>query len=195
MSEETKIIKGHCPECGPNRKAYVRGEYSVPSHDDTDGTSARDTGMILECCGCETVYFRRDFWFSEWEQITEHPVTGEPMTEGGTDTKYWPPASSRKRPHWLSTIHEADQALGDLLMEMYDAVAADLRVLAAIGLRTVFDRASEFLGVDPGLPFSGSSKGSAPMGRSALMNTTSSKSSSTPGAPPLTGLGVPHQRN
>jgi hypothetical protein len=74
--------------------------------------------------------------------------------EGGTETKYWPPASSRKKPHRLPTIHEADKALGDLLMEMYDALAGDLRVLSAIAARTVFDRASEFMGVDPSLPFS-----------------------------------------
>jgi hypothetical protein len=39
-------------------------------------------------------------------------------------------------------------------MEMYDALAGDLRVLAAIAARTVFDRSSEFLGVDPALTFS-----------------------------------------
>ena len=153
MSDQPKIVRGHCPECGPDRKAYVRGEHHVRSNDDSDGTSSRDTALILECCGCERLYFRRDFWFSEWEQITDHPLTGEPMLEGGTDTKYWPPASARKRPHWLPTIHEADQALGDLMMEMYDALAGDLRVLAAVGARTVFDRASEFLRVDPALTF------------------------------------------
>lgn len=154
MFDEARIIRGHCPACGPDRKAHVRGEHTVPKHHDSDGTSSRDTAMILECCGCERLYFRRDFWFSEWESVGEHPVTGEPTLEGGTETKYWPPASARKRPQWLPAIHEADHALGELLMEMYDALAGDLRVLAAVGARTVFERASDFLGVDSTLTFS-----------------------------------------
>lgn len=151
--KQPRVIKAHCPECGTDRKAFVRGEHRVDSHDLSDGTSSRDTGMVLECCGCERVYFRRDVWFSEWESIGDDPLTGETILEGGTVVKYWPPASSRQRPRWLPTVHQADQALGDLLIEMYDALANDLRVLAAIGARTVLDRASEFLGVDPALTF------------------------------------------
>jgi hypothetical protein len=45
--------------------------------------------------------------------------------------------------------------LGDLLIEMYAALDADLRVLAAVGARTVFDRASEKFGVDPAESFAG----------------------------------------
>ena len=43
--------------------------------------------------------------------------------------------------------------LGNLLTEMYDALATDVRVLAAIAVRTAFDRASEKFGVDPGKSF------------------------------------------
>ena len=42
--------------------------------------------MILECCGCERIYFRRDYWFSEWETLGSHPITGEPRLEGGVET-------------------------------------------------------------------------------------------------------------
>jgi hypothetical protein len=47
----------------------------------------------------------------------------------------------------------ADVTLGNLLSEMYTALNNDLRVLAAIGARTAFDRSSELLGVDSKLPF------------------------------------------
>ena len=73
---EPKIIRGHCPNCGSGRKAYVRREHVVRSTDEDDGTSASDTGMILECRGCERIYFRRDYWFSEWETLGSHPITG-----------------------------------------------------------------------------------------------------------------------
>lgn len=153
MAPEDKIIKGHCPNCGSDRKAFVRREYVVHSSDDDDGTSASDTGMILECCGCERVYFRRDFWFSEWETVGEHPVTGEQRLEGGVETSYWPAPITRQRPKWLSKIEEADRDLGKLLGEMYTALDNDLGVLSAIAARTVFDRASELLGINPAVTF------------------------------------------
>jgi hypothetical protein len=148
-----KIIKGHCPNCGSGRNAYVRCEHVVHCLDDGDGTSGADTGMVLECCGCERVYFRRDLWFSEWETVGEHPVTGEPRLEGGVETTYWPAPVTRQRPKWLNKIEEADRGLGRLLDEMYTALDNDLRVLAAVAARTVFDRGSELLGVNPAIGF------------------------------------------
>lgn len=135
---EAKIVKGHCPNCGSGRKAYVRCEHAVHSTDQDDGTSASDIGKVLECCGCERVYFRRDFWFSEWE---------------GAETSYWPAPVRRQRPTWLEEIKASGRDLGVLLDEMYAALDNDLRVLAAIAVRTVFDCASQLLGVDPATDF------------------------------------------
>jgi hypothetical protein len=153
MPVDDNIIRAHCPNCGSGRKAFVRARHVVNHPDDGDGTSASDTGMILECCGCERVYFRRDYWFSEWETIVDHPISGEPMLEGGVETVYWPSVTARQRPKWLETLRSRDKSLGLLLDEMYSALDADLRVLAAIGARTAFDRASELLGVDPAISF------------------------------------------
>lgn len=151
MAFDGRIIKGHCPNCGRGCKAHVRCEWVVSSADD-DGTVASDTGMILECCGCERVYFRRDVYFSEWDTSGEDPVTGE-SRGGGVETTYWPATITRQRPKWLDTIEKTDRDLGDLLREMYVALDSDLRVLSAVAARTVFDRASEFLGIDPALGF------------------------------------------
>jgi hypothetical protein len=148
-----KLIKGQCPNCGGGRNAYVRGEHVVRTSDEDDGTSASDTGMILECCGCERIYFRRDQWFSEWETLGEHPITGAPRLEGGVDTTYWPAPVARTPPTWINSIEQADRDLGNLVREMYTALNNDLRVLAAIGARTAFDRSSELLGVDPAVSF------------------------------------------
>lgn len=152
-TSEPKIIRGHCPNCGSGRKAYVRREHVVKSSDINDGTWARDTGMILECCGCERIYFRRDYWFSEWETIGTDPISGGPRLEGGVETMYWPAPVRRKRPNWLEKIEASEHDLGMLLNEMYTALDNDLRVLAAIAARTVFDRASQLLGVDPAIGF------------------------------------------
>jgi hypothetical protein len=136
-----------------DRNVFVRGKHAVHHQDTESPTSATDTGMILECCGCQRVFFRRDYWFSEWETIGENPYTGQPQLEGGTETTYWPPPVQRKPPEWSDKIAKADRVLGRLLSEMYTALNSDLRVLTAIGARTAFDRASELLNVDPALRF------------------------------------------
>lgn len=125
----------------------------VHSTDGDDGTAASDTGMILECCGCERVYFRRDCWFSEWDTIGDDPISGEPVLERVIETAYWPAPVRRQRPTWLEKIEASERDLGMLLDEMYMALDNDLRVLAAIAARTVFDRASQLLGVDPAIGF------------------------------------------
>lgn len=150
---EPKIIKGHCPSCGSGCRAYVRGEHAVHSTDPDDGISARDVGMVLECCGCERIYFRRDFWLSEWE---------------GVETSYWPAPVRRQRPTWLEKIEASERALGMLLDEMYTALDNDLRVLAAIAARTVLDCASQLLGVDPETSFKEKLRGLCADGRIGL---------------------------
>ena len=66
---------------------------------------------------------------------------------------YWPAPVSRQRPNWLHRIQESERDLGELLEELYAALDNDLRVLAAVAVRTVFDRASELLRVDPAIRF------------------------------------------
>jgi hypothetical protein len=149
-----EIIKAHCPNCGSMRNAFVRGKHVVHSPDKDSPVSSTDTGMILECCGCERVFFRRDVWFSEWETIGTNPHTGEEQLEGGAETAYWPAPVQRKPPEWIDEIGVIDKTLRRLLSEMYAALNNDLRVLAAIGARTAFDRSSELLRVDVALGFS-----------------------------------------
>src|SRR5438874_868421 len=75
------------------------------------------------------------------------------MMRDGVQTVYWPSEIARPRPNWLDALHDRDISLGLLLNEMYTALDSDLRVLAAIGARTAFDRASELLGVNPAIRF------------------------------------------
>jgi hypothetical protein len=66
---------------------------------------------------------------------------------------FWPVPSKRKLPDWAIELLSEDSVLYDLVIETYGALNNDAPVLAAVGLRTVFDRASEKMGVDPALPF------------------------------------------
>jgi hypothetical protein len=148
---QTETIKANCPNCGDARNANVRGKHVLNRSD--DDTSASDTCLILQCCGCDELFFRRDYWFSEWETIGQNPQTGEPERQGGTQTTYWPAPVHRKPPEWLNEITMHDRTLAAILAETYTALNNDLRILAAIGARTTFDRASELLEVDPALTF------------------------------------------
>jgi hypothetical protein len=65
---------------------------------------------------------------------------------------HWPTPPRRRRPEWLE-FSLSDTTLERLLREVYAALDADLRVLAAIGIRTAFDRVSELLSVNPDLTF------------------------------------------
>jgi hypothetical protein len=46
-----------------------------------------------------------------------------------------------------------DEDVHSLMSSVYVALDNDLAVLTAIGIRTVFDRASEFVGIDPAKSF------------------------------------------
>ena len=100
---------------------------------------------MLQCGGCETVYFQTRSTNSEdWDD--EGPV--ETVT-------YYPAPSKRQEPPWMMAIAFEDDKLHSLLTETYSALNNDARVLAAVGLRTIFDRASEKFGVNPEKPFKG----------------------------------------
>jgi Domain of unknown function (DUF4145) len=147
-------VKGHCPECGPARLADVVGHYSKRDEDDRSAVWSETDYRILRCRGCEAVYFQTDYVFSEDMEHEEDPHTGEYNTILSHKITYWPSPSKRKQPEWSSELFVIDSDLDSLFDDIYVALNADLRVLAAIGMRTAFDRASELLDVDPTKTFS-----------------------------------------
>jgi hypothetical protein len=164
------LIMGHCPTCGAARNAHVIAEHEEilePTKEPFDPTLQGHAYRILKCAGCNTIYFQR-----ESLAIVMH---GDPSDEGPTpdfqelknyvmeakekilddvlldETIYWPaPSDKRERPDWSKL---PDSILIKHLTSVYAALDNDLRVLAAIGMRVVFDRASELIGVDPSKNF------------------------------------------
>lgn len=127
-----KTQKTHCNTCGGQRKATVRGHHVANNSDYDSGLWFQDDYWILECCGCESISFKIDHQFSEVDNI---------------EPDYWPSPVARKNPSWLDKVEARDEVLHRLLIEMYAAANGDQRVLAAIGARTVFDRASRLMRV------------------------------------------------
>lgn len=145
------IVKGHCPSCGPDRFADVVGHY-VQKFDE-DYVWGQHDFRILKCRGCETPYYQTEKVFSEdtdhvWNQDThEYDEVLSPNFE------HYPLPKRRDEPEWEYRISAKDKTLGNLLSDMYGALNAGLNVPAAVAARTIFDRASEILGVDPAITF------------------------------------------
>jgi len=141
-------IRGHCPNCGPGRFADVRSEFiDVEEMDDDSGMWARTTSRILQCAGCKSVYFQEIYIHSE-----DYDYDNEGHIRPNEKITYYPAPAKRIRPDWVS-LFDLEEGLFNLLEETYNALDVDARVLTATGARTVFDRAAELLGINPGLTF------------------------------------------
>ena len=111
-SERTKAI---CPKCRGERNAFIRGEHSTSWEDEQYGINGSNTGYILECGGCETLFFKEEVYFSENGSYYHDPITGQDKYDPELDIIYYPPASKRERPEWLRSVALQDDTLGQLL--------------------------------------------------------------------------------
>lgn len=154
MSTDAIIsIKAPCPTCRSDRNADVLFNFKDLWEDDDENVWCKTDHRILRCKGCDSVYFQKVTTFSEDLEYVRNAATGDFEGVIGEKFEYWPALSKREKPVWSFGPAFNDQNLSSLFDDIYVALDNDLHVLAAIGIRTVFDRASELLGVDPGLTF------------------------------------------
>jgi hypothetical protein len=155
------IFRGPCPNCRADRNAEVLAEDIQEEEHEASGIWYRNTFSILRCLGCDRRYIRLVELCSEDCGHDVDPDTGETLLTLNERVTYWPtvpePRATRRRPDWLwPDFLETRLGLGSkypvlasLLHEVYTALDNDLKVLATIGMRTVFDCASQELGTDP----------------------------------------------
>lgn len=142
MSEK-KFEDGHCPKCGSQR-ADVLAEHKDFYSD--DHFQSWTYYKILECRGCGTNYYKT---LSANSEDYDHIETSSGWEMIWNETiHFWPPPAKRQMPEWSNDLGYRDRVLGSLFNDVYTAMSNNLGVLAAIGMRTVFDRASELLGID-----------------------------------------------
>lgn len=146
------IRKAECSVCGGMRNCHVRGKHSAAGGD--ENISWNTDWYILECAGCEHIFAQTVATNSEDYEDFYHS-DGSSGAEYNETIRYWPALSKRKRPEWMgpSGIDAAEAALDEALLELYCALDNDLHILAAIGIRTAYDIASEKLGIDSNLTF------------------------------------------
>lgn len=160
MSDETqpasaaaKIRKAECSKCGGMRNCEVRGHYDERYSD--EHFQASTEWFILECRGCENVFVQTVGSNSE-DYDHYYDEDGSEAIRYSETIRYWPALSKRVKPDWMSEfgIDEPDvELLEAAMLELYGALDNDLRMPAAIGIRTAYDIASELLGTDPSLTF------------------------------------------
>lgn len=145
---EKKFEDGHCPKCGSQR-ADVLVEH-LDKYDDGE-VQAYTHYKVLECRGCGEKYYKTSGTNSEDYDHYETPEGFETVYH--ETIHFWPPPAKRPMPEWSSDLMFEDRVLGSLFEDVYTAMSNNLGVLAAIGMRTVFDRASELLGIDESKTF------------------------------------------
>lgn len=151
MEEKTpQIIEAHCPTCDADRRCDVHAiiDKEWTWDDGEHSANGSHKHSMLECRGCETVFYEKRSWSTE-DMDYYYNQNGEPKTHKTT----YPRPSSKTRPLWTDQIYARDMQLGRILEQTYEAFDAQSYILAAIGLRTTFDRASEVLEVDASLSF------------------------------------------
>jgi hypothetical protein len=141
--------KAPCPKCDGERNCIEYGTVTKKwaYNDDFHGfeISGGTNHSLLECMGCETVFYHEARWNSEdWQ-----PDLDEHFKEVVT----YPRPASKTKPVWLKKLRDKDAALHNILSQMYVAIDNQSNILAAIGLRTALDRATEYLKIDPAETF------------------------------------------
>lgn len=119
-----QIEMAHCNRChGETRHTLIAVrdlERSLTREDGWEIEWGRRYSM-LQCCGCEDVVMRVDYWHSEVD-------IDEP--------DFFPPRISRPMPRWVRDLPADYQ---ELLREVYTALHADSLRLAMMGARTLVD--------------------------------------------------------
>ncbi len=107
---------------------------------------------LLECRGCQTVFYETTSWDSESIDYW-YDAMGETQGDYDKTVVTYPKPESTSKPVWLGAIYKIDEQLRNILNEMYVAYDNHSYILTAIGLRTALDRATEVLGIDAAKTF------------------------------------------
>jgi hypothetical protein len=156
LSRPPRIIKAHCPTCNAERNCESHGTVYKPwSWEHPSGRFSMNGGTdhsLLECRGCETVFYLSDAWDSESVDYDYGP-DGELQQEAIRIKQTFPSPNGQTRPAWFEALAKIDRQLQDILHEMYVAYENGAYILTTVGLRTALDRATEVLGIDPPISF------------------------------------------
>lgn len=149
----TEAISGHCPQCKGRRRAFVKAEYVTEWFDDHDRMSGKLRYYILECGGGEDIFFKRELTSDDDEDERWSQKDNAYVRFSNVHEMFWPKPQIRSKPDWVTYHHLKDRELVQVLEEVYKALNEQMPVLAAMGMRIVFDRTAVMLGLNAADPF------------------------------------------
>ncbi|WP_174942143.1 DUF4145 domain-containing protein [Burkholderia lata] len=154
--------QGQLPQCIRGTSCDVRGSfgYDWQHKDGRYFVDSHSDYFTLRCRGCELIFFERTGWCSEDVTYDQDPQTGEwvegPVKRTTIFSTLTPEASNagtlapHKLQEMVKPLLSVDTQLFQIMYETYQAEAVNALILAAVGLRTAFDRATEVLKIHPG---------------------------------------------
>jgi len=146
-------MKAHCPSCNKETNCDVAGAVDQPWEvaDEENSSNGRIDHKLLQCLGCETVFYHRSSWDSEdWDFHYDRRKEEEVMIYPTRTETYPVPQVRGQGAKWFEELWWIDQPLYTILREVNQAAESNSFFLAAVGLRTALDRTMELLDVDPG---------------------------------------------
>lgn len=156
-ASEKKIVKAHCPKCDGPRNCLEHGKIYKPwEWVDNDHGYSVNGGVdysLLECLGCEAIFYQTESWNSETEEY-HYDSNGNMRIEVSKEFTTYPKPEVKNKSLWFDSMKKADAQLHNILTQMYVALDNEAYIIAAIALRTSLDRATEVLGIDPAKVFS-----------------------------------------
>jgi hypothetical protein len=148
------LKKAVCPKCINDVRVDVLFEQATTWDDVETSTFGGDRYWVLQCRGCDEVFFGRGSTFSEVTEQVQNAVSGEWHTVPVENLVFYPRALRRKKPEWFDWRFEFQYTTtANLLREVYTSLDHELAVLATIGIRTVFDSVSTELGIKNDMGF------------------------------------------
>jgi hypothetical protein len=133
MEIKMETVKVHCNNCGGERnhellhsekeewEELIDGQFSVDGWDKYD---------LVKCCGCESISLRHVSYFSE-------DCDGD--GNRCATARYYPPATSRKEPSWISKLRANNNAIHEILREVYICLHNNCPRLAIMGIRALIE--------------------------------------------------------
>lgn len=118
------ITTAYCNTCLGETDHKILATHRKQTDDTEHEVYWIDIYQMLDCCGCHTICFYLEEYFSEMD-----------YQDTGARTRY-PPATKRRRPKWIDKLPDT---LQNLLSEVYTACAVNSRSLTAMGIRAIID--------------------------------------------------------
>ncbi|HBA7083398.1 TPA: DUF4145 domain-containing protein [Escherichia coli] len=145
-------IKAPCPYCKGEKNCLTIG-HKKREWSKNDGDNyfwAESEYNLLECMGCDGIFTYIKSRHSEDYDI-ERDGSGHDFMIYNEHISIYPAQEQDEiRPDWFGEVLSKDYQLYVIMNEMYIAFQNKSFILAAIGLRTIFDRTVEVLDIHPG---------------------------------------------